>query len=117
MIDGMGLLGIGIVMELVVWFNGYFDFNDLLVDFSYECVVIIGNGNVVFDVVCVFVVDLYELVVIDIVDYVLFVLCNLVVCEVVVVVCCGFVYLVFILFELIGFMVGVDVVFDLGDYQ
>src|SRR5258705_6107306 len=49
-IEGMGLPGTGTATELVAWINGHSEYTDLPVDLGHDRVVIVGNGNVAFDV-------------------------------------------------------------------
>ncbi len=56
-IDGMGLPGTGTATEMVAWINGHPEFTDLPVDLGHGRVVIIGNGNVAFDVARVLTTD------------------------------------------------------------
>ena len=70
-IDGMGLPGTGTATELVAWINGHPDFTDLPVDLSHERVIVIGNGNVAFDVARVLTADPDDLAHTDISDHAL----------------------------------------------
>ena len=49
-IPGEDLLGSFAATELVAWYNGHPDFQELTFDFSGERAVVIGNGNVALDV-------------------------------------------------------------------
>ena len=49
-IPGEDLPGSWAATELVAWYNGHPDFQDLAFDLSGECAVVIGNGNVALDV-------------------------------------------------------------------
>ena len=49
-IDGMELPGTGTATEVVAWINGHPEYTDLPVDLGHQRVVIVGNGNVAFDV-------------------------------------------------------------------
>jgi ferredoxin--NADP+ reductase len=49
-IPGEDLPGSWAATELVAWYNGHPDFQDLQFDLSVECAVVIGNGNVALDV-------------------------------------------------------------------
>lgn len=90
-IFGEDCLGSHSVTEFVVWYNGYLDFVDHEFDFGCMCVVVIGNGNVVVDVVWMLVLDFDEVVVIDMVDHVIELLVQCSVNEVIVFGCCGLV--------------------------
>src|SRR6202011_1147617 len=67
-IEGMDLPGTGTATELVAWINGHPDFADLPVDLSHERVIVVGNGNVAFDVARVLTADPEELAHTDISD-------------------------------------------------
>lgn len=102
----MGILGedfdgVYFVIEFVGWYNGYFDFQDCFFGFdSVMCVGVVGNGNVVMDVICILVQLFDDFVVIDIIDMVFEVLCNSSVCEIYIFGCCGFVQVVFLIKEI-----------------
>jgi ferredoxin--NADP+ reductase len=49
-IPGEGLPGSWAATELVAWYNGHPDFQDLDFDLSHERALVIGNGNVALDV-------------------------------------------------------------------
>jgi ferredoxin--NADP+ reductase len=49
-IPGEDLPGSWAATELVAWYNGHPDFQDLHFDLSHERVVVVGNGNVALDV-------------------------------------------------------------------
>src|SRR5215467_4987118 len=49
-IPGEDLPGSWAATELVAWYNGHPDFQDIEFDLSGECAVVIGNGNVALDV-------------------------------------------------------------------
>lgn len=49
-IEGEDLVGSHASTELVGWYNGHPDFQDLRFDFSHEVAVVIGQGNVAMDV-------------------------------------------------------------------
>ncbi len=49
-IEGEDLVGSHASTELVGWYNGHPDFQDLKFDFSHEIAVVIGQGNVAMDV-------------------------------------------------------------------
>lgn len=110
---GEELNGVYSVIEFVGWYNGYLDFMDwVFVLVEFKCVVVVGNGNVVMDVVCVLVCNLDDLVVIDIVDYVLDMLWGSMVEDILLFGRCGFVQVAFLLFEMkeFGSLELVDVV-------
>ena len=67
----MDLPGTGTATELVAWINGHPDFADLPVDLSHERVIVVGNGNVAFDVARVLTADPDELAHTDISDHAL----------------------------------------------
>ena len=70
-IDGMGLPGTGTATEMVAWINGHPEFTDLPVDLGHERVVIVGNGNVAFDVARILTTDPDALARTDISDHAL----------------------------------------------
>jgi ferredoxin/flavodoxin---NADP+ reductase len=49
-IPGEDLAGSWAATELVAWYNGHPDFQDLAFDLSHERAVVVGNGNVALDV-------------------------------------------------------------------
>jgi len=49
-IPGEDLPGSWAATELVAWYNGHPDFQELEFDLSAECAVVVGNGNVALDV-------------------------------------------------------------------
>jgi ferredoxin/flavodoxin---NADP+ reductase len=116
-IDGMDLPGSGTATELVAWINGHPDFTDLPVDLSHERVVIIGNGNVAFDVARVLTADPDELARTDISDHALAVLRASRVQEVVIAARRGPADSAFTLPELIGLTTAADVVLDTEDHE
>jgi ferredoxin--NADP+ reductase len=116
-IDGMGLPGTGTATEMVAWINGHPDFADLSVDFSHERVVIVGNGNVAFDVARVLTADPDELARTDIADRPLQALRASRVHEVLIVARRGPVHSAFTLPELIGLTASAEVVLDVHDHE
>lgn len=86
-IFGEDLLGSIVVVDFVGWYNVYLYFEQVLFDLLGVWVVVIGNGNVVLDVVWILFIDFDVLVCIDIVDYVLELLCLCGIQEVVIVGC------------------------------
>jgi ferredoxin--NADP+ reductase len=116
-IDGVDLAGSGTATELVAWINGHPDFTDLPVDLRHERVVIIGNGNVAFDVARVLTADPDELARTDISDHALAVLRASRVQEVVIAARRGPAHSAFTLPELIGLTTAADVVLDLEDHE
>jgi ferredoxin/flavodoxin---NADP+ reductase len=116
-IDGVDLPGSGTATELVAWINGHPDFTDLPVDLGHERVVIIGNGNVAFDVARVLTADPDELARTDISDHALGVLRTSRVQEVVIAARRGPADSAFTLPELIGLTTAADVVLDAEDHE
>ncbi|QRY46043.1 4Fe-4S binding protein [Mycolicibacterium boenickei] len=116
-IDGMGLAGTGTATEMVAWINGHPEFTDLPVDLSHERVVIVGNGNVAFDVARVLATDPDALARTDISDHALATLRTLKVSEVVIAARRGPAESAFTLPELIGLTASCDVVLDEADHQ
>lgn len=116
-IDGMDLPGTGTATEMVAWINGHPEFADLPVDLSHERVVIVGNGNVAFDVARVLTTDPDVLARTDISDHALAVLRNSKVSEVVIAARRGPAESAFTLPELIGLTATCDVVLDEADHQ
>lgn len=115
-IDGMALPGTGTATEMVAWINGHPDFTDLPVDLSHERVVIVGNGNVAFDVARVLTTDPDVLARTDISDHALAALRASKVTEVVVAARRGPAESAFTLPELIGLTATCDVVLDEADH-
>lgn len=115
-IDGMALPGTGTATEMVAWINGHPDFTDLPVDLSHERVVIVGNGNVAFDVARVLTTDPDLLARTDISDHALAALRASKVTEVVVAARRGPAESAFTLPELIGLTATCDVVLDEADH-
>lgn len=116
-IDGMNLPGTGTATEMVAWINGHPEFTDLPVDLSHERVVIVGNGNVAFDVARILTTDPDALARTDISDHALAALRSSNVSEVVIAARRGPAESAFTLPELIGLTAGCDVVLDEADHQ
>jgi ferredoxin/flavodoxin---NADP+ reductase len=116
-IDGMGLPGAGTATEMVAWINGHPEFTDLPVDLGHETVVIIGNGNVAFDVARILTTDPDALARTDISDHALAALRESRVQEVVIAARRGPADSAFTLPELIGLTSTCDVVLDAADHD
>lgn len=116
-IAGMGLPGSATATEVVAWFNGHPDFVDLPVDLDHERVVIVGNGNVAFDVARILTSDPDTLARTDIADHALAALRDSKVQEVVIAARRGPEFSAFTLPELIGLTSTCDVVLDAADHQ
>ncbi len=116
-IDGMDLPGTGTATELVAWINGHPDFNDLPVDFSHERVIVVGNGNVAFDVARVLTADPDKLAHTDIADHALTALRASQVREVVIAARRGPAHSAFTLPELIGLTTTAEVVLAAVDRE
>jgi ferredoxin--NADP+ reductase len=116
-IDGMGLPGTGTATEIVAWINGHPEFTDLPVDLGHERVVIVGNGNVAFDVARILTADPDALARTDISDHALAVLRGSKVAEVVIAARRGPAQSAFTLPELIGLTSTCDVVLDAADHE
>ena len=116
-IEGVDLPGAGTATEMVAWINGHPDFASLAVDLSHERVVIIGNGNVAFDVARVLTADPDALAGTDISDQALQVLRGSAVREVVIAARRGPAHSAFTLPELIGLTNAAEVVLDTEDHQ
>jgi ferredoxin--NADP+ reductase len=116
-IDGMGLPGTGTATELVAWINGHPDFTDLPVDLSHQRVVIVGNGNVAFDVARVLTADPDQLARTDIADHALEAFRASAIREVVIAARRGPAHSAFTLPELIGLTGASDVVLDAHDHE
>jgi ferredoxin--NADP+ reductase len=114
-IGGMDLPGTGTATELVAWINGHPDFVDLAVDLSHERVVVVGNGNVAFDVARVLTADPDDLAHTDISDHALTALRGSKVREVVVAARRGPAHSAFTLPELIGLTTAAEVVLAEAD--
>lgn len=116
-IDGMGLPGTGTATEMVAWINGHPEFADLPVDLSHERVVVVGNGNVAFDVARTLTTDPDVLARTDISDHALATLRGSKVTEVVIAARRGPVHSAFTLPELIGLTSVCEVVLDGADHD
>lgn len=116
-IAGMGLPGTGTATEMVAWINGHPEFTDLPVDLSHERVLVVGNGNVAFDVARILTTDPDVLARTDISDHALAALRGSKVNEVVVAARRGPVHSAFTLPELIGLTSVCDVVLDGADHD
>jgi ferredoxin/flavodoxin---NADP+ reductase len=116
-IDGMGLPGTGTATELVAWINGHPEFTDLPVDLGHERAVLVGNGNVAFDVARILTTDPDELARTDISDHALAALRNSRVQEVVIAARRGPAASAFTLPELIGLTSTCEVVLDAADHD
>jgi ferredoxin--NADP+ reductase len=114
-IEGMDLPGTGTATELVAWINGHPDFVDLPVDLSHERVVVVGTGNVAFDVARVLTTDPDELAHTDISDHALTTLRESKVREVVIAARRGPEHSAFTLPELIGLTTTAEVVLAEAD--
>ncbi len=115
-IEGMGLPGTGTATELVAWINGHPDYTDLPVDLSHERVVIIGNGNVAFDVARILTTDPDALARTDISGHALAALRASKITEVVIAARRGPAQSAFTLPELIGLTTSCEVVLDAADH-
>jgi ferredoxin/flavodoxin---NADP+ reductase len=116
-IDGMGLPGTGTATEMVAWINGHPEFASLPVDLRHERVVIIGNGNVAFDVARILTADPDALARTDISDHALAALRGSKVREVVIAARRGPAQSAFTLPELIGLTSTHEVVLDADDHE
>jgi ferredoxin--NADP+ reductase len=116
-IDGMCLPGTGTATELVAWINGHPEFAELPVDLGHERVIVVGNGNVAFDVARVLTADPDELAHTDIADHALQVLRASRVHEVVIAARRGPAHSAFTLPELIGLTTTADVVLAAADHE
>src|ERR1700759_424225 len=116
-IDGMGLPGTGTATETVAWINGHPDFTELPVDLSHERVVVVGNGNVAFDVARVLAANPDVLAHTDIADHALQALRASRVQEGVIAARRGPAHSAFTLPELIGLTTTADVVLDAADHE
>src|SRR5271154_192028 len=116
-VEGMGLPGTGTATELVAWINGHPDFTDLPVDLSHERVIVIGNGNVAFDVARILTRDPDDLARTDISDRALETFRGSRVREVVIAARRGPAHSAFTLPELIGLTTKADVVLDAADRE
>ena len=116
-IDGMGLPGTGTATEVVAWINGHPEYTDLPVDLGHERVVIVGNGNVAFDVARILTTDPDALARTDISDHALAALRAARVTEVVIAARRGPAQSAFTLPELIGLTSTCEVVLDAADHD
>jgi ferredoxin/flavodoxin---NADP+ reductase len=116
-IDGMGLPGTGTATEVVAWINGHPEYTDLPVDLGHERVVVIGNGNVAFDVARILTTDPDALARTDISDHALAALRASRVTEVVIAARRGPAHSAFTLPELIGLTATCEVVLDAVDHD
>jgi ferredoxin--NADP+ reductase len=113
----MGLPGTGTATEVVAWINGHPEYADLPVDLGHERVVIIGNGNVAFDVARILTTDPDALTRTDISDHALAALRASRVREVVIAARRGPADSAFTLPELIGLTSTCEVVLDAADHD
>jgi len=116
-IDGMGLPGTGTATEVVAWINGHPEYTDLSVELGHERVVIVGNGNVAFDVARILATDPDALARTDISDHALAALRASRVQEVVIAARRGPAQSAFTLPELIGLTSTCEVVLDSPDHD
>jgi len=116
-IDGMGLPGTGTATEVVAWINGHPEYTDLPVDLGHERVVIVGNGNVAFDVARILTADPDALARTDISDHALAALRASKVQEVVIAARRGPAQSAFTLPELIGLTSTCEVVLDAAEHD
>src|SRR6201991_243204 len=116
-IAGMGLPGTGTATEIVAWINGHPEYSDLPVDLGHERVVIVGNGNVAFDVARILTTDPDALARTDISDHALAALRASRVTEVVIAARRGPAQSAFTLPELIGLTSTCEVVLDAADHD
>ncbi|ORA27294.1 FAD-dependent oxidoreductase [Mycobacterium aquaticum] len=115
-IEGMDRPGTGTATEMVAWINGHPEFTDLPVDLTHERVVIVGNGNVAFDVARILTTDPDVLARTDISDHALTALRGSRVQEVVIAARRGPAFSAFTLPELIGLTSACEVVLDAADH-
>jgi ferredoxin--NADP+ reductase len=116
-IDGMDRPGTGTATEMVAWINGHPEFTDLPVDLTHERVVIVGNGNVAFDVARILTTDPDVLARTDISDHALAALRGSRVQEVVIAARRGPAFSAFTLPELIGLTSTCQVVLSAADHD
>ena len=116
-IDGLGLPGTGTATEVVAWINGHPEYTDLPVVLGHERVIIIGNGNVAFDVARILTSDPDALARTDISDHALATLRASRVQEVVIAARRGPAQSAFTLPELIGLTSTCEVVLDAADHD
>src|SRR5258705_220863 len=113
----MGLPGTGTATEVVAWLNGNPEYADLPVDLGHERVVVVGNGNVAFDVARILTSDPDALARTDISDHALAALRASGVQEVVIAARRGPAQSAVTLPELIGLTSTCEVVLDAGDHD
>jgi ferredoxin--NADP+ reductase len=116
-IEGMDLPGTGTATEVVAWINGHPEYTDLPVDLGHERVVIVGNGNVAFDVARILTADPDALAYTDISEHALSALRASRVREVVIAARRGPAASAFTLPELIGLTSTCEVVLDAADQE
>jgi ferredoxin--NADP+ reductase len=116
-IDGMDRPGTGTATEMVAWINGHPEFTHLPVDLTHERVVIVGNGNVAFDVARILTTDPDVLARTDISDHALATLRGSRVQEVVIAARRGPASSAFTLPELIGLTSTCQVVLNAADHD
>ena len=116
-IDGMGIPGTRTATEVVAWINGHPEYTDLPVDLGHERVVVIGNGNVAFDVARILTTDPDALARTDISDHALAALRASRVTEVVIAARRGPAQSAFTLPELIGLTSTCEVVLHAADHD
>ena len=102
---------------MVAWINGHPEFTDLPVDLGHERVVIIGNGNVAFDVARILTTDPDALAKTDISEHALAALRDSRVSEVVIAARRGPAKSAFTLPELLGLTSTCEVVLDTADHD
>lgn len=116
-IEGMDRPGTATATEMVAWINGHPEFTDLPVDLTHERVVIVGNGNVAFDVARILTTDPDVLAGTDIADHALAALRGSRVQEVVIAARRGPAFSAFTLPELIGLTSTCQVVLSAADHD
>jgi ferredoxin/flavodoxin---NADP+ reductase len=116
-IDGMGMPGTATATEIVAWINGPPEYTNLPVDLGHDRVVIVGNGNVAFDVARILTTDPDGLARTDISDHALTALRDSKVTEVVIAARRGPADSAFTLPELIGLTSTCDVVLHAADHE
>jgi ferredoxin/flavodoxin---NADP+ reductase len=116
-IHGMVLAGTGTATEIVAWINGHPEYTYLPIDLGHQRVVIVGNGNVAFDVARILTTDPDVLASTDISDHALAALRRSKVTEVVIAARRGPAQSAFTLPELIGLTSTCEVVLDSADHE
>ena len=116
-VEGIGLPGVGTATEMVAWINGHPEYTDLPVDLGHERVMIVGNGNVAFDVARILTTDPDTLASTDISGHALAALRASRVQEVVIAARRGPAASAFTLPELIGLTSTCEVVLDTADHD